>query len=201
MNKQLIKEHYDYLTPLIMKASIADVQKWTSPYSGKIDWVTLFTPIEMDAWEAIRGFGMAPLYPQYPVDNYLLDFGNPFVKVALECDGAAFHTDKEKDNARDLALLQQGWITYRITGSDCHRIDKRYQDITEDDHDYLEVVNEYYSSSIEGLIQAIAMFHFNHDQNFHLSEVMAAKKCLELRAIPSKLLTKAIAEGMTFITT
>jgi very-short-patch-repair endonuclease len=40
-------------------------------------------------------------------------------KVAIECDGKHYHTDKSKDQARDRQLESLGWIVYRIDGADC----------------------------------------------------------------------------------
>lgn len=76
------------------------------------------TPIERWLWSDIRTVG-AVLYPQYPVGRFFVDFGNPVVRVAIECDGAAYHQDKEKDAKRDAELQRLGWAVYRITGKDC----------------------------------------------------------------------------------
>ena len=40
-------------------------------------------------------------------------------KVVIECDGEAYHRDKEKDRARDKKLREAGWSVYRISGKDC----------------------------------------------------------------------------------
>lgn len=80
-----------------------------------------FTPIETCLWADIRQCG-AVLWPQYPVMNFFVDFANPVAKVAVECDGAAFHMDKAKDAARDKRLVDAGWSVYRISGRHC-RID------------------------------------------------------------------------------
>lgn len=77
-----------------------------------------FTPIEAAMWSDIRMEG-AVFYPQYPVGGFFVDFGNPVAKVALECDGYAFHLDKGKDAARDARLRDLGWIVYRFPGHAC----------------------------------------------------------------------------------
>lgn len=76
------------------------------------------TPIETWLWSDIRALD-AVLYPQYPVGRFFVDFANPVAMVAVECDGAEWHTDKAKDAARDAELTKLGWTVYRITGSDC----------------------------------------------------------------------------------
>lgn len=82
--------------------------------------VVHMTPIENWFWADIRQCD-AVLYPQYPVRNFFVDFANPKAKVAIECDGYAFHKDKAKDIARDRLLIGHGWSVHRISGSDCHK--------------------------------------------------------------------------------
>jgi very-short-patch-repair endonuclease len=97
----------------------AERNQWgIDPY--EVDWLNVFTPIEYGLWQDIRQTG-AVLYPQYPVGRFFVDFGNPKAKVAVECDGAAFHTDKAKDAARDAELGKLGWRVYRISGRDCKK--------------------------------------------------------------------------------
>lgn len=76
------------------------------------------TPIEYWLWHDIRA-NDAVLYPQYPVGRYFVDFGNPVAKVAVECDGAAYHTDRAKDQRRDGELAAMGWTVYRAPGWLC----------------------------------------------------------------------------------
>lgn len=86
------------------------------PYEA--DWLNIFTPIEAAVWHDIR-MANAVMYPQFPVSRYFVDFGNPVAKVALECDGAAFHRDKDRDRERDAALNALGWKVYRLAGWEC----------------------------------------------------------------------------------
>ena len=83
------------------------------------DWVSIFTPIEAAAWSDLRSAGL-PMWPQLPVGRFFVDFGNPIAKVALECDGAAWHQDKAKDEARDAELRRMGWTVYRASGKVCN---------------------------------------------------------------------------------
>jgi len=83
-----------------------------SPYF--VDWGLIFTPIESDAWHYIRLYGL-PMYPQFPVGRYFVDFGDPDRRIAIECDGAAFH-DADKDKKRDAELLEMGWRVFRFPG-------------------------------------------------------------------------------------
>lgn len=81
------------------------------------DWPRIFTPIEAAVWAAIRQHGLR-LYPQYPVGRFFVDFGDPWRRVAVECDGRAFH-DPVRDAARDKALRALGWHVVRLPGRDC----------------------------------------------------------------------------------
>ncbi len=90
---------------------------WAVPHSEWYGYFTL-TPIERWLWEEMRNNRMV-MYPQYPIGGMFLDFANPKARVAIECDGAAYHTDTAKDEARDAWLNSQGWWVYRFPGSEC----------------------------------------------------------------------------------
>jgi hypothetical protein len=89
---------------------------------GVYEWtdVIQMTPIEQALWGDIRELN-AVFYPQWPVGGFFVDFANPVAKVALECDGAAWHKDKAKDATRDRKLAELGWEVYRFTGTECSR--------------------------------------------------------------------------------
>jgi len=109
-----IRGHYKECTPLILKCA---KNEWAiDPYAWDEAGIS-FTPIERWLWHDIRAAD-AVLYPQYPVLGFFVDFANPKAKVAIECDGAAFH-HPEKDAERDSQLRTAGWTVYRITGKDC----------------------------------------------------------------------------------
>lgn len=79
------------------------------------DWP--WTPIEREAWWAFRTAGMFVL-PEYPVGRRFVDFANPDYKIAIELDGAEWHSP-EKDAARDRELAALGWATLRVPGRLC----------------------------------------------------------------------------------
>lgn len=115
-NWNAIRDHYEALEPRIM-AQRKD--EWAiDPYA----WggVVTLTPIEDWLWSHIRDAN-AILYPQYPVGRYFVDFANPKARVAIECDGEAYHRDKQKDRRRDDTLAALGWHVYRIPGWMCMR--------------------------------------------------------------------------------
>jgi very-short-patch-repair endonuclease len=86
------------------------------PY--EIDWTVTMTPIEFGLWQDIRSAG-AVLYPQFPIGRYFVDYANPKAMVAIECDGAEFHRDAERDRRRQREIERHGWTVYRFTGREC----------------------------------------------------------------------------------
>lgn len=119
-----LRAHYESAHAEIMAE---EKNEWAiDPYAwegGKMQ----MTPIEVSLWHEIRGCNMV-VYPQYPVGRFFVDFANPKAKVAIECDGKAWHEDKAKDAARDAVLESMGWIVYRISGSDCNKLDEEVED-------------------------------------------------------------------------
>lgn len=96
------------------------------------DWVSVFTPIEAAVWSDLRCAGLS-MWPQFPVGRFFVDFGNPVARIAIECDGKAFH-DAQKDAARDLELARLGWKVLRIPGWRCkNEAPELDPDMTEDE--------------------------------------------------------------------
>lgn len=63
------------------------------------------------------------LHTQYKVGKYRLDFAFPDCKLAIECDGHAYHSTRDqrgRDADRDRELTLQGWSVIRFTGSQIH---------------------------------------------------------------------------------
>lgn len=109
-----LREFYEIVSPEILKYP---ANEWAiDPYAA--DWTSILTPIEFGMWCDIRQLGMV-MYPQYPVGKFFVDFGNPVARVAIECDGAAFHKDAAKDQEREEIIRRLGWNVYRFTGREC----------------------------------------------------------------------------------
>lgn len=101
-------------------AIMANGCEWADGDAYAWDWqgrITL-TPIERALWHDIRGEDCV-MYPQYPVGRFFVDFGNPAARVAIECDGERWHTDKARDAQRQAEIEAAGWTVYRISGRDC----------------------------------------------------------------------------------
>lgn len=122
-----------------------------------------FTPIELQVWGDIRCLGL-PFYPQLPALNYFLDFGNPFLKIGIECDGKAWH-DHQRDKIRDDRLEADGWTIFRIEGHECHRSitpDEETDGECEDDIDH-EAWRLHYMTTSEGILRAIKQHYFDDE--------------------------------------
>lgn len=113
-NYTYIRSVYAAVMPDIVEAA----DRWIDPYF--VDWVSIFTPIESAMWSVIRSQA-TPYYPQMPVGGYIVDFGNPLHRIAIECDGRAWH-DAKRDEARDAQLGELGWRVFRFSGRACLRM-------------------------------------------------------------------------------
>jgi hypothetical protein len=140
---------------------------WAGSYP--MDWSTIFSPIEYDAWCSIRSKGRMVLYPQYPILQFHADFANPALKIVLELDGKQYH-DSAKDLRRDNLLRKEGWIVYRITGKEMmNRNYIDWQSFEENNIDgedkKISCIHEWLMNSGDGVIEAIKTIHFvdNHD--------------------------------------
>ncbi|MDE2000365.1 MAG: DUF559 domain-containing protein [Burkholderiales bacterium] len=107
-------KHYKQYRSEILDAGRAE---WgVDPYEWEC--FSTMTPIEFDLWSCIRSID-AVFYPQFPIAGYFADFCNPVAGVVIECDGAQWHQDKEKDAKRQAAIEDEGFTVYRITGRQC----------------------------------------------------------------------------------
>lgn len=110
-----IRRTYAQLMPRLMAAPR---DEWAFDAYFWSNGMVHLTPIEYWLWAELRSVN-AIVYPQFPIGNVFVDFANPAAKVAIECDGAAFHLDVEKDRLRDERLQSMGWTVYRIPGRAC----------------------------------------------------------------------------------
>lgn len=171
--KQIFEENssiYKTLLPSWIKEYQQTGNMMHDPYMK--DWLSEFTPIESAVWHDIRCAGL-PFYPQIPACGYFLDFANPFLKIAIECDGAEFH-DYAKDSIRDKKLEENGWIVFRISGSKCNRIlpDPFDCDSYDEDNQLTGYeASQWFNKTSTGIVYAIkqAFFEKNYStfaQNF-----------------------------------
>lgn len=115
-NWNRIRAFYEMHGHLILRGA---ANEWAiDPYAWEQCGGINMTPIEAWLWADIRSCN-AIFYPQYPVGRFFVDFANPVARVAIECDGYAYHLDHAKDRARDEELATLGWVVYRVPGHVC----------------------------------------------------------------------------------
>jgi len=173
-SKNFIERHvayrflYKYFNDIIIKYSEENKR-----FRINLDYyrfIRYFTPIEHFVYDLTRINRTIQLHPQYPVGKYILDFGNPYFKIGVECDGKEFH-NFEKDHNRDLDLYNNyGWKIYRIKGVECY---SKYKNKYRFESDFFEHNNEidneekflfydyFYNNMAEGILMAISHYYLN----------------------------------------
>ena len=136
-------------------------------YSTPFDWGMLLNPIEYETLCIIKNKGYMPLYPQFPVFNRFIDFGNPALKIGIEIDGKDFH-DKRKDEMRDDKLNKvTGWTIIRIPASEIINNSKSGDfcnnciDGTKCFNDCKNNVGTWLCSTGDGVLESIKVIYFN----------------------------------------
>jgi very-short-patch-repair endonuclease len=97
------------------------VDQYIPPYFVELDKCQ--SPIEKRVLKALwmRDYKATT---QYPIRRYRIDVALPEYRLAIECDGAAFHSSKKAkahDRKRDAYLRSIGWKTLRFSGSTINR--------------------------------------------------------------------------------
>ncbi|MGQ7939149.1 hypothetical protein [Paraburkholderia sp. D1E] len=93
------------------------------------DWAGIMTPPEFGAWQDLRSAGL-PLWPWLPVGGFLVSFGNPVAKVALQC--GIEYDGVDADILRvDHRLRQIGWRVFRVPYERCLRVMDSPADVRE----------------------------------------------------------------------
>lgn len=154
-----LRQYYNIEIPEIIAHHESGQKSFYNSYP--YDWSLIFTPIERMAWEAIRRYGRIVLYPQFPVERFHLDFGNPGLKIGLELDGLAYH-DPVKDFERDRELKKLGWKIYRITGREMNIINHALYDEYETVRDAEMALKEFMLHTGDGVIYALRIAYFGN---------------------------------------
>lgn len=116
------------------------------------DWLMVLTEPEFGAWQDIRSAGL-PLWPRLPVGDFIVSFGNPKAKVALqcgdECDGVS-----SQYLCDDHWLTQLGWRVFRVPYERCVRVMETPADVRERTGECDEGYRaKYLSETLAGTIQ------------------------------------------------
>lgn len=166
--------YYRHANEEILKGS--DPNHWAlDPY--EVRWEGVMSPIEAKAWSDIRVNGGVVFYPQYPVRNRYVDFGNPVLRLALECDGAEFHQDRKREQARDAELRDLGWSVIHVSGAECARtligLDEMLEELDCPLNDllaspqYRAQAERWFMETSEGIVEAIRLKYFERISEEH----------------------------------
>jgi very-short-patch-repair endonuclease len=80
------------------------------------------SPIEEIFWNEVKErLPDLEVIPQKVIGKYRVDFFIPKGRLIIECDGSAYHKDREKDFRRDMDLENQGYRVIRFTGKRIHK--------------------------------------------------------------------------------
>ena len=73
--------------------------------------------------DRLRSYRVAMKQTGVVVGRHRLDLAieQDDIRLDVECDGAAFHVDREKDAARDRAIEAEGWKVMRFSGCQLSR--------------------------------------------------------------------------------
>ena len=80
------------------------------------------SPIEAKLYDAMAREGLSPT-PQFMVEGYYVDFAFPRSRLAIEADGAEYHSGelRKRDRKRDWILGRKGWKVLRFYGKTIHQ--------------------------------------------------------------------------------
>ncbi|NYE07311.1 very-short-patch-repair endonuclease [Bacillus niacini] len=76
------------------------------------------SPIERQLYDALENRGYA-VTSQVPCGKYRIDLALIGPRIAIECDGKAYHSSpkaKARDRRKDKCLTENGWKVLRFTG-------------------------------------------------------------------------------------
>ncbi|HSY73936.1 MAG TPA: DUF559 domain-containing protein [Dongiaceae bacterium] len=157
--RKIIRRYYKIALPGIMQLAETKPLVWFQKYP--FNWK--FNENEDALWGKIAWRPMV-MYPEFPVLSYFVDFGNPFLKIAIEADSEEFH-DKEKDTERDLKLLEAGWKTFRVSYEENSAPFKEFGEIAEmfdngNESEALEEMENWMLKTSDGVVEAIEFFYF-----------------------------------------
>ena len=150
-----VRQAYMEMMPEIINASEKCKWSWVNPYFLYL--CNKFSNLEEIAWDAIR-YRSVPLYPQFPIFNRFVDFGNPYLKIGLEVDSDYYHQDKVKDRERDLLFAKAGWRIFRISEKEVTSKTKYIENLKSDSE-----IHYWLNNTVSGLVYSIMHVYFQYD--------------------------------------
>lgn len=137
------------------------------------DWRETMNEIEFKFYSDIKSIGVR-LYPYYPVDSIIVDFANPFVKVAVIIIYKKSNTKSIEERIKTLQKAE--WTVYTlesraVTYSAKELFNKKnpnagldFEDL--DRETFLDFVTRFSGSNSECLLYAIRERHFDKSEDF-----------------------------------
>jgi very-short-patch-repair endonuclease len=159
----VLRQYYMDAMPEIISLAQQSLTTWADIYP--FDWK--FNANERSLWSSIRHRPMV-LYPEFPVLNRFVDFGNPFLGIAIEADSKQFH-DRSADIKRDETFLRIGWKTFRVTYEENMKEFTELSGIAElqadeFDGEAMEKLEDWMLNTSDGVVDAIQFFYFMTDE-------------------------------------
>lgn len=119
----VLRKFLEYTSELEDRTEVTPEAHLEAPDTSEYPTVSrpeLVSDWERSFYETLRNAGLRPI-PQYPVEQYLLDFAlfDGERKLAIEIDGEHFHRDWDgelvvRDRLRNLRLAELGWDVMRF---------------------------------------------------------------------------------------
>lgn len=156
----ILKQFYTSKTPEIIRKAKRNSRVWgIDPYA--FDWQ--FNQNEQALWGAIRRASLV-IYPEFPVLDRFVDFGNPFLRIALEADSQRYH-NRQKDIVRDSKLLDAGWKVFRTSYQESIAPFVPLGDIAEmirsgRDQEASQAMHDWLLETSDGVVDAIDFLYF-----------------------------------------
>ena len=97
--------------------SLADRIVETAPKTINGNYKPHYSVIQEKLVGSLQRMGVV-LIEEYPIKPFFADIFIPSDNVVIECDGEAFHKDKEKDKRRDDYMKDLGLRVFRFTGKE-----------------------------------------------------------------------------------
>jgi very-short-patch-repair endonuclease len=97
---------------------IGYIQTWRNRGKGG-DGTWCESPIERRLYNVLASRGYE-VKAQVPCGRYRIDLALPRYRIAIECDGKAYHSSRSQkahDRKKDQFLRDHGWTVLRFTGS------------------------------------------------------------------------------------
>jgi len=188
-DRQLVlRRYYADAMHTIIELAKQSPTVWADIYP--FDWK--FNVNEQRLWASIRSHPVV-FYPEFPVLDRFIDFGNPFFRVGLEADSVAYHS-KDKDIERDQCLREVGWTIFRVPYHESKEVTLDLGEIAElraddPDLDTDSMLEEFLFTTSDGIVAALEYFYFmdcqartQRDERFgrfrDLAESSLRKHCL-----------------------